>query len=146
MDSFEIGFYIFRKDLRTVDNRGLIKLSEKVDLIIPIFIFDEYQIAKTEKNKTYLSYPAVRFLCESVIDLANQIKKEKGYLNIFYGKPHIVVKNIINYLEKNNFNKSYCFGLNEDYTKYSIQRDKLIENVCVEHDIPLFYNNDDYTM
>ena len=43
---------------------------------MPIFIFDEYQIAKTEKNKTYLSYPAVRFLCESVIDLANQINRE----------------------------------------------------------------------
>ena len=68
MEVFEIGFYIFRKDLRTIDNRGLIKLSEKVDFIVPIFIFDEYQIAKTEKNKTYLSYPAVRFLCESVCD------------------------------------------------------------------------------
>ena len=95
MDNFEIGFYIFRKDLRTVDNRGLIKLSERVDFIVPIFIFDEYQIAKNEKNKTYLSYPAIRFLCESVIDLANQIKKEKGQLYIFHGKPDIIVKNII---------------------------------------------------
>lgn len=146
MDIFEIGFYIFRKDLRTNDNRGLIKLSEKVDFIVPIFIFDEYQITKTEKNKTYLSYPAVRFLCESVKDLDNQIKKEKGHLYIFYGKPHIIVKNIINYLEKHNFNKTYCFGLNEDYTKYSIERDKLIEDVCSEKDITLFYNNDDYTL
>ena len=145
MEVFEIGFYIFRKDLRTIDNRGLIKLSEKVDFIVPIFIFDEYQITKTEKNKTYLSYPAVRFLCESVNDLSNQIKKEKGQLYIFHGKPHTIVKNIINYLEKHNFNKSYCFGFNEDYTKYSIERDKLIEDVCVENDIPLFYNNDDYS-
>ena len=36
----EIGFYIFRKDFRIKDNRGLIKLSEKVKFIIPIFIYD----------------------------------------------------------------------------------------------------------
>ena len=30
----EIGFYIFRKDLRIKDNRGLIKLSEKVKFIM----------------------------------------------------------------------------------------------------------------
>ena len=44
MSNPEVGFYIFRKDLRIKDNRGLIKLSEKVKFIIPIFIFDINQI------------------------------------------------------------------------------------------------------
>jgi deoxyribodipyrimidine photolyase len=36
-----IGVFIFRRDFRLVDNGGLYFLSEKVDKIIPIFIFDE---------------------------------------------------------------------------------------------------------
>ena len=36
------GIFIFRKDLRIEDNRGLIKLSEKCKEIIPIFILLNY--------------------------------------------------------------------------------------------------------
>jgi deoxyribodipyrimidine photo-lyase len=142
----EIGFYIFRKDFRIKDNRGLIKLSEKVKFIIPIFIFDINQIDLNINNKTYLSFPAVRFLCESIIDLDEQIKNENGNLYIFYGKPHNVVKYIINFLAKINFTKKYCFGLNEDYTKYSIERDDKINEICYSYDINIYYNNDDYTL
>ena len=32
---YDFGIFIFRKDLRIVDNRGLIKLSENCKKIIP---------------------------------------------------------------------------------------------------------------
>ncbi len=83
MLNFEVGFYIFRKDLRIKDNRGLIKLSEHVKYIIPIFIFDTNQIDININNKTYLSFPAIRFLCESFKDLYEQIKNQNG-IYIFF--------------------------------------------------------------
>ena len=69
-----IGIFIFRKDLRIIDNRGLIKMSEKVNKIIPIFIFDPYQVEININTKNYLSLPALKFLCESVISLGNDLK------------------------------------------------------------------------
>ena len=39
-----LGIFIFRKDLRLYDNLALIELSKKCDKILPIFIFDNYQI------------------------------------------------------------------------------------------------------
>ena len=68
-DSYDLGIFIFRRDLRIVDNRGLIKLSEKCKYIIPIFIFDPEQIDLNARTANSLSFPALRFICESVPEL-----------------------------------------------------------------------------
>jgi deoxyribodipyrimidine photo-lyase len=43
----EIGIFIFRRDLRVVDNLGLIDLQSKCKEIIPVFIFDRNQQKKS---------------------------------------------------------------------------------------------------
>ena len=40
-EKYDYGIFIFRKDLRIIDNRGLINLSNKCEEIIPIFNYDE---------------------------------------------------------------------------------------------------------
>jgi len=139
----DYGIYIFRKDLRIIDNRGLIKLSEKCKEIIPIFIFDPYQVDLTNKNKNYLSFPALRFICESIKDLNNQLIKLKSKLNVFYGNPTIVLKYIIKQLEKVLGRKKIIIGFNSDYTEYSIIRDNTINIFCKNKKIELIINHDD---
>ena len=51
----DLGIFIFRKDMRIIDNLGLIKLSEKTKEILPIFIFDPYQVDLTTKTKNYFT-------------------------------------------------------------------------------------------
>jgi deoxyribodipyrimidine photo-lyase len=140
----KIGIYIFRKDLRIKDNRGLIKFNEIVSTIIPIFIFDPNQAVRNNKNKDYFSYPALQFLCESVIELRDDINNATGKLHIFKGHPWKVVESIIEELKKKK--KQFCFGMNEDYTEYSLYRDNLIIDVCNNNDIDIYTNNDDYTL
>jgi len=41
MNNRNIGLFIFRRDLRLFDNLALYELSQKVDIIIPIFILDK---------------------------------------------------------------------------------------------------------
>ena len=143
---FDYGLYIFRKDLRIEDNRGLIKLQKKCKEIIPIFIFDPYQIKKTNKNKSYLSFRALRFLCESIEDLYNKINKQKSKLYIFNDNPNYIIEYLIKILKKNHNNKKLCLGYNEDFTEYSLKRDKLINELCKKHDIYVISNDDDYTL
>lgn len=143
-DSDKIGIFIFRKDLRIKDNRGLIKFNEIVSSIIPIFIFDPNQAVKNNKNKDYFSYPALQFLCESVVELRSDISTVDGKLHIYKGYPWKVVESIIDELKKKK--KQFCFGMNEDYTEYSLYRDKLIIDVCNKNDIDIYTNNDDYTL
>jgi deoxyribodipyrimidine photolyase len=51
----KIGIFIFRRDLRLTDNIGLLNLQNEVDIIIPIFILDKYQIKKSSHNAHYFS-------------------------------------------------------------------------------------------
>jgi len=143
---YEYGVYIFRKDLRIIDNRGLIKLSEKSKEIIPIFIFDTYQIDETNNNKNYLSYPSFRFLCESITDLSKIINKEKSELNIFYGKIDEILEKVIKHMKQKYKNEKICIGYNEDYTLYSIKRDNIMKKICKENNIDIISNDDDYTL
>ena len=147
-EKYDIGIFIFRRDLRIEDNRGLINLSEKCKLIIPVFIFDPYQVDLNSKNKNYTSFPVLKFICESLKELNNSIKKNNSKLYIFYGNPSNVILYIINYLQKTNkySTSSICVGFNEDFSKYSIERDNLIKQTLNKIEINLLTTDDDFTL
>lgn len=86
-NDFKYGIHIFHRDLRIYDNKALNALQKKVDVVIPIYIFDPSQIFKSKMNKYYYNEGAVQFICESVYDLHNQIrfyKTEKYKNQTFY--------------------------------------------------------------
>lgn len=139
---YEYGIFIFRKDLRTIDNRGLIKLSECCKKIIPIFIFDPHQVDLNYETKNYLSFPALRFICESVKDLDETIIKSKSKLNIFYGNPLKVISHVIKELNTENI----ILGFNADFTSYSIERDNEIKSFCKKKSIQTIITEDDNTL
>ncbi len=145
---YEYGIFIFRKDLRIIDNRGLINLSKYCKEIIPIFIFDPYQVDITSKTKNYLSFPALRFLCESVIDLNENITKLKSILNVFYGNPIEVLKYIIKKIkfDKSKETNKLAIGFNLDFTQYSLQRDEVIKKFCSINNIGFITMDDDNTL
>ena len=144
----DLGIFIFRKDMRIVDNRGLIKLSEKCKEILPIFIFDPYQVDLTEKTKNYLSFPALRFICESLKDLDKSILKSNSgsKLYVFYGNHIKVLEYIIRQIKKDLGEIKLGLGFNADYTEYSLVRDKRILDFCSKNSIECICTHDDYTM
>ena len=144
----DLGIFIFRKDMRIIDNRGLIKLSEKCKEILPIFIFDPYQVDLGTKNKNYLSFPALRFICESLKDLDKHISKSKSgsKLFVFYGNYIKVLEYIIKQIRKDLGEINIGLGFNADYTEYSIVRDKGIADLCGKNRIEFTCTYDDNTM
>ncbi len=135
-----LGVFIFRKDLRLFDNLALIELSKKCHQIIPIFIFDNYQIDLTEQNKYYRSNNAIQFMCESLIDLNKQLD---GKLMCFKGNPNSIIEKIIKKL-KSNYN--LIFGFNLDFTKYAIKRDFEIKQLLKYYDIDVVNCDHDHTL
>jgi len=108
MTQHENGLFIFRRDLRVVDNIGLNLLNSKCKRIYPIFIFTPEQV--TSANK-YKSDNAVQFMIESLQDLDKQIGNK---LLVFYGHNENIVAELIYALEIN------CVGYNVDYCPYAI--------------------------
>lgn len=141
MTNQNIGIFIFRKDLRLHDNLALIELSKKCDKIIPIYIFDNYQIDITDHNKYYRSNNAVQFLCESLIDLNKQLDNN---LTCFKGDTLSILEQIIKTFFKHENN--IIIGFNKDYTKYAIKRDTLIFNLLQKYKIESVNVDHDHTL
>lgn len=119
--------FIFRRDLRIHDNIGLNSCLSTFTDVMPCFIFDEKQVLKAENP--YFSNNSVQFMIESLKSLDKNLRDLGSRLFFFYGKYPLIIEEII---KSTNPEAIY---LNEDYTPYSIERDKIIENACKKHGV-----------
>jgi deoxyribodipyrimidine photo-lyase len=131
----ENGLFIFRRDLRIVDNNGLNFLSKLCNNIYTIFIFTPEQVGSGNK---YKSDNAVQFMIESLKDLASEIRKQGGHLHTFYGKNNKVIADCIKAWDIN------VVGFNLDITPYARERDDEIFKMCQRMKVFVSYNNDYY--
>lgn len=134
-NKFENGLFIFRRDLRIVDNNGLNLLNTYCKNIFTIFIFTPEQVGSSNKFK---SDNAVQFMIESLEDLSNKIGNNGGKLYTFYGENDTVIKNCIK-----EFNIDIvCFNL--DISPYAIERDEKVIKLCEKEKIYVMYDYDYY--
>ena len=105
-EKVENGLFIFRRDLRIIDNKGLLEASRKCANVFTVFIFTPEQVTSTNKFK---SDNAVQFMIESLQDLASAISQKGGHLYTFYGKNDAIVKQLKKTLDINHvfFNMDY---------------------------------------
>jgi len=132
---FENGLFIFRRDLRIIDNNGLNLLNEKCKNIFAIFIFTPEQVGSGNK---YKSDNAVQFMIESLEDLASQIRKMGGKLHTFYGHNDKVISDCIKVWNID----IVCFNL--DITPYAKERDTKIIKMCEHMKTYVMYDYDYY--
>jgi len=141
---YDIGIFIFRRDLRLDDNYALDTLASKCKIILPIFILDINQIVMTNKNKNYFSNSAVQFICESLKDLNKQLNYYNSRLRLYYGIPSLILADILTRVNKEY--DSIAVGYNSDFSEYSVNRDNAMKLVCNKLNIDIIENNSDYTL
>lgn len=107
--------FVFRRDLRIVDNTGLIQADKQNRPVVPIFIFTKLQ---TNPNQPYFSHKCFQFLVECVEDLQNELRKAGSDLVILYGEESEVVKRV-----------DLPIYTNLDYTPYSRSRHKKLSKL-----------------
>ena len=129
---YQNGLFIFRRDLRIQDNKGLKLLNDECENIYTIFIFTPEQVGN---NNKYKSNNCVQFMIESLQNLNTQLNNK---LYCFYGKNNSVIHYLIKELEIN------VVGFNLDYTPYAINRDIEIMNLCEENNVEILFENDYY--
>lgn len=126
------SIFIFRRDLRLSDNKGLNYAFKNLNNIIPIFIFTPEQI----KDNKYKSANAVQFMIESLKDLDNELKKYGSRLHLFQGDNIKILKRLIRKINVENI------IFNMDYTPYAIKRDKSIQKLCKKKNINCILTED----
>ena len=132
---YENGLFIFRRDLRIIDNNGLNLLNENCKNIYTIFIFTPEQVGAGNK---YKSDNSVQFMIASLQDLSSQISKNGGKLMTFYGHNEKVVEDCIKSLHID----IVCFNL--DISPYAKERDAKIIQLCEHLKTYVMYDYDYY--
>lgn len=122
------GLFIFRRDFRIKDNKGLNFAITTCDNITPIFIFTPEQIGSHNEFK---SNNAIQFMIESLKDVDSRLKQTGSKLHIFKGDNISVIKYLITEWAITDI------IFNRDYTPYARERDKGIENLCENKGVKL---------
>jgi len=134
-NKFENGLFIFRRDLRIIDNNGLNLLCKYCKNIYTIFIFTPEQVGN---NNKYKSDNSVQFMIESLQDLSSQLAKSGGQLYTFYGHNDKIVTECI----RDFHIQIVCFNL--DISPYARERDAKIINLCENLKTYVIYDYDYY--
>lgn len=137
MDSkkYKNGLFIFHRDLRIVDNIGLIHANSICTNLHTTFIFTPEQVSS--KNK-YKSNNAIQYMIESLEELETAIQHEKGKLVFFYGNTTKVVNKLIKALNID------VVVFNKDYSPYAIKRGSEIEVMCKKEGVDCIMKSDYY--
>lgn len=121
------SIFIFRRDLRLEDNTALLAACEQSESVIPVFCFDPRQAKKSEND--YFSENAFRFMCDSLSELDEHLRKRGSRLHILLGQPDEELGKL--------FDKEEIDALffNEDYTPFSLKRDSAMADTCREAEV-----------
>lgn len=147
------SLFVFRRDFRLEDNIALHCLANdnRVSAILPIFIFDPFQIEETAANKWYRSLPAMQFMMESLDDLQLQFREFLNKKESTKESKKNKQTNIVRYFNDNpvdvlaKIHKQYPFEIlafNRDFSEYSDKRDKDMTDWCNKRNIAIITDSD----
>lgn len=125
------AIFWFRRDLRLFDHKVLHEALTECDSVSPIFIFDPAILDHLQKNDH-----RVQFIFDSLRDLNKSLESKQQSIQIFFGKPIAVFKQLI---EENSIQRVYTSA---DYEPYARKRDGEIAEVLKEQGIELIRKKD----
>ena len=115
------GLFVFHRDLRIEDNRGINRATEMSDELYTCFIFTPDQVGQAN---VYRSDNAIQFMIESLIELNSNIKSKGGELMCYYGDQITILRSIIQVLGIT------AIYFNRDYSPYAVKRDEATQKLC----------------
>ncbi len=129
--------YWFRNDLRLHDNEGFYSAVNASDEIIPVYVFDPRQFAKTKFGFRRASALRARFLLETVGALRTKMRNKGSDLLIRVGDPEKIIAQLAE-----DFAASYVYTSKEIAPDETRVESSLSKNLKVSNiDIKLFWMN-----
>lgn len=138
MTQEEVVVFVFRRDLRIFDNRGLAAALGDGRKVLPVFVFSASQ-ADPKKNP-YFSKPAFDFMVESLKELRKALG---GKLACFYAEGDEL--DVFEALRGAIRGRIEAVHSNRDVTPYARARDSKLEAWCLKNGIA-FKQHSDYTL
>jgi deoxyribodipyrimidine photo-lyase len=113
------SLFIFRQDLRTHDNTGLIEAVKNSKEVFPIFIHDTRAI-----EDFWSDDPRFGLIREALETIDRELQKVGGRLTVYTGKPEEIIEGLI---QRHHIDAVYW---NRSYSPRGKTRDANIEKIC----------------
>ena len=107
------GLLWFRHDLRLHDHQALTSLSEQVDRLLCVYIFDPQWLRPSAWQAKRYGEHRLRFLAESLADLKQRLSERGQRLFLVSGSSHVVIPNLINEYAITHMASSWHPGVDE---------------------------------
>lgn len=120
--TYRTSLFIFRRDLRLEDNRGLLRALEESESVVPLFILDPQQIDPSKND--YFSANAFQFMIESLEELDQVLRNRGSRLHLGQGEAGAVLDRL---LAEQRYDAVF---FNQDYTPFAARRDRAIQGLC----------------
>lgn len=132
-----VAAFLFRRDLRLADNRGLLAVRKAYPShrILPLFFFNPAQIFPREN--AYFGAACVEFMLQSLADLTTQLD---GRLVMLEGTDAACLETVATAY------RLEVVGYNRDITPFAVQRDAALELWCKGRNIRTTSVDDDYNL
>jgi len=129
--------YWFRNDLRLHDNEGIYTASVNAGEVLPVYVFDPRQFAKTRFGFRRAGALRAQFLLESVAALRKKLREKGSDLLIRVGEPEKIIAQLAE-----DFGAEYVFtskeiAPDETHVESSLSKKLKVNNI----DIKLFWMN-----
>jgi deoxyribodipyrimidine photo-lyase len=122
----KITLFWFRRDLRLEDNTALFYALQQEENVLPLFIFDKNILDKLEDK----SDARVDFIHQQLLSIHQELAKKGGSILVKYGNPEDIYREL---LREFDIQAVYT---NRDYEPYAKERDRAIEQLLKEKNIP----------
>lgn len=119
---YGLSLFMFRRDIRLYDNTGLLRACGESGSVIPSFFFHE---DLTDESSRKFRPNLMQFMLESLSELEGDLKSRGQRLYLFYGED--LYKEFEKVITGEKIEAVY---VNEDYTPYSVKRDKRLSSIC----------------
>lgn len=141
-DLEEVALFIFRRDLRVVDNTGLQALVEEAAQrslnILPAFFFNPQQCDK--KKNPYFGDNFFQFFCQSLEDLDGPAQLNKHLVCLRGSDTDCLAQ-----IRRCGYDVT-VLGYNEDFTPFAQARDQLLSKYADEQGMTTVVGKVDYTL
>lgn len=117
----------FRRDLRLTDNVGLFHALKSGYKVLPLFIFDENILHELPENDA-----RVQFIHQELSKINQELLQHNVSILVKKGNPEVVWQEL---LRSHSIKAIYT---NSDYEPYALERDKKIEKLAQENQIPFY--------
>ncbi len=131
----KVNIFWFRRDLRLFDNTALHYAQQDDIPVLPVFIFDKNILDDLNNKKD----ARIAFIHNQVTQMDERLQNHNSGMLVKYGRPEKIFKALI---DEYKVNAVYT---NRDYEQYAIDRDKTVNDLCQENDVP-FYDFKDHVI